>query len=78
MPDKSKAAKKKPKDMVGNREFSTFAEARSAAIEGLVAGIEAAEAQLWALKRATRYEELSANGAAARQTPAAPDASDAG
>lgn len=52
----------KPKDASGSREFPSFAEARRAAIDELVAAIEAAELQLLSLKRATRFEQLSANG----------------
>jgi hypothetical protein len=52
----------KPANSLDGREFPSFAEARRAAIDELVAAIEAAERQLLSLKRATRYEELSANG----------------
>lgn len=52
----------KPTNSPDSREFSSFAEARRAAIDDLVLAIEAAELQLSELKRATRYEELSANG----------------
>ena len=52
----------KPTHSPGSREFPSFAEARRAAIDEFVAAIEAAEIQLLLLKRATRYEELSANG----------------
>jgi hypothetical protein len=41
----------------------SFAEAQRAAIDELVAAIEAAEVKLLELKRATRHEELSTNGA---------------
>jgi hypothetical protein len=53
----------RPKDVPGSREFPSFAEARRAAIDELVAAIESAELQLLSLKRATRFEELSTNGA---------------
>jgi hypothetical protein len=54
---------KKPSDAIGSREFRSFDEARQAAIDELVAAIEAAEAQLLSLKRASQIEDLTASGA---------------
>jgi len=57
------ATSDKSKNASESRALPPFAEARTKAIEELVALIEAAEAQLLSLKRAKCYEDLSSNGA---------------
>lgn len=50
----------KPKGAKSPQSFATFGEAKVAAIESLVEAIEAAEAHLHALKRATSFDDLTA------------------
>jgi hypothetical protein len=47
-----------PRGVKGARKFATFDEAKSAAIEALIAAIERAEQQLAALKHANDCQEL--------------------
>ncbi|MBI3838960.1 MAG: hypothetical protein HY288_13645 [Planctomycetia bacterium] len=48
-----------PRGLKDARQFATFNEAKSAAVEALIDAIERAEEQLAALKHANRYDELS-------------------
>jgi hypothetical protein len=50
----------KPKNAAQVRQYASFDEAKSAAVDGLVQAIEDAERQLVALKRAASYKELCA------------------
>jgi hypothetical protein len=52
-------AETSPRGAAGARQFASFDEAKSAAIEGLIEAIERAERQLVALKNAKRCEELT-------------------
>jgi hypothetical protein len=55
---------KKPETAARAPEFTTFDEAKRAAIDALVGAIEGAEARLLALKRAEGYEALRDAGQA--------------
>jgi hypothetical protein len=53
--------KTSPRAAAGARQFATFDEAKSAAIEALIEAVERAERQLVVLKHANRCDELTSD-----------------